>query len=316
MTVYVLETDAGPYLIDGGWDTEEAWQVLTSGLARIGTRVEDVQGILVSHSHMDHYGMAPRIREASGAWVSLHRLDAAELPHFRLDPAERLAALLRRAAAPDAAVADALSDLGRRNGHDALPPDVFLEDGQRPEVPGWDLTALWTPGHTPGHLCFWDERYRLLIAGDHALPRTAVGVHEPAGPQDDPLGRYLDSLGRLERLGPEEVLPAHEHRFSDLPGRVRELRDHHARHLADTVVALRSGPLTTWEMAGRLRSRGTLDGLRGFPLYFAVVRAMALLAHLRQQGLAEQEPGGAPFWTLTDRARMLHQGTKDDGSQS
>ena len=74
--VYVLQSDAGPYLVDAGWDTEEAWDALRAGLEAIGTRVEDVQGVLVTHSHIDHYGLAPRIRAASGAWVALHPLDA------------------------------------------------------------------------------------------------------------------------------------------------------------------------------------------------------------------------------------------------
>jgi glyoxylase-like metal-dependent hydrolase (beta-lactamase superfamily II) len=182
-------------------------------------------------------------------------------------------------------------------------------------VPGWRLNAIWTPGHTPGHLCFWDERHRLLMAGDHVLPRTVVGVHEPSGPEDDPLGGYLGSLERLERLGPEEVLPAHEHRFSDLPGRVRELRDHHAGRIADAVAALGSGPATAWEMGGRLRRCGNLDDLSGFPLYFAVVRATALLAHLRKTGLAEQSSDGAQVWTLTTRGRLLLAGADRDRRQ-
>ncbi|WP_377272684.1 MBL fold metallo-hydrolase [Peterkaempfera sp. SMS 1(5)a] len=136
VTVYVLETDAGPWLIDAGWDTEDAWQTLTAGLSALGTGVEDVRGVLVTHSHLDHYGMAPRIREASGAPIALHPLDAAQLPRYREDPAERLAALLRRAGAPPAAVDQALAEAGRQRGHRADGPDVLLEDGHRPQVPG------------------------------------------------------------------------------------------------------------------------------------------------------------------------------------
>ncbi len=312
VTVYVLETAAGPYLVDAGWDTEEAWQALAAGLSEIGTRIEDVKGVLVSHSHIDHYGMAPRIRESSGAWVALHPLDAAELPRYRTDPAERLAALLCAAGAPGPAIERALADAGRYSGHAAAAPDVLLQDGQRPDVPGWDLTAVWTPGHTPGHLCFWEDRHRLLLAGDQVLPRTAVVVREPRGPLDDPLGDYLASLDRLEQMRPDEVLPAHEHRYSDLSGRVGELREYHASRIASTVETLRQGPATAWEIADRLRSRGPLAELRGFPLHALVTRTLAMLAHLRQQGFAEEAPGPPPHWTLTRRGRALRRPAAGD----
>src|SRR5699024_11283453 len=35
--------------------------------------------------------------------------------------------------------------------------DIVLDDGQRLDLPGWNLRALWTPGHTAGHVCFVDE---------------------------------------------------------------------------------------------------------------------------------------------------------------
>lgn len=301
VTVYVVESDAGPYLIDAGWDTEECWSALVGGLALLGTRVEDVRGIAVSHSHMDHYGLAPRIREASGAWVGLHPLDATELRRYRTDPAERLAALLARAGAPQDAMDAVLAEAGLNSGHRVGGPDVLIEDGQRPEISGRELTAVWTPGHSPGHLCFWDDRHRLLFAGDQVLARTVVAVQEPRKAGEDPLGLYLESLDRLELLEPAEVLPAHEERYTDLPGRLAQIRAYHEGRLSDTVAILARGPATAWEIAGLLRKRGTLDGLRGFPLHATVSRATTLLARLRAQGLARELPGPPARWSLTER---------------
>ncbi|WP_308280011.1 MBL fold metallo-hydrolase [Streptomyces iranensis] len=299
--VYVLETDAGPYLVDAGWDTEEGWSALTAGLRALGTRVEDVRGVLVTHSHLDHYGLAPRIREVSGAWVSLHALDAAGLAQFRADPASLSAALLRRAGAPEAEVRKALDDIGTRSGQDAAPPDRHLTDRERPDVPGWDLTTLWTPGHTPGHLCFWEPRHRLLLTGDHLLPRTTVGMHQPRDETDDPLGDYLETLEPLVRMEPDLVLPAHEYRYTDIAARVGEVRDHHAARTALAVSVLREGPVTAWQLAGRLRRSGSLEGLRGFPLRATVSRALVTLAHLRRLGAAREVPGPPPYWTATAR---------------
>src|SRR5205807_1200491 len=156
--VYVFETDAGPYIVDAGWNTDDAFETLAAGLSHAGTEVAEVRGVLVTHIHPDHYGLAGRVRDASGAWVALHPADA-KLIHDRYQEPEdllvRVGAMLRRVGAP----AEELSSLQRASMPvlpfvTAVEPDVLIEDDTRPEVPGWDLLAIWTPGHSPGHLCF------------------------------------------------------------------------------------------------------------------------------------------------------------------
>ncbi|WP_268761174.1 MBL fold metallo-hydrolase, partial [Frankia sp. AvcI1] len=97
MTVYVFETADGPYLIDAGWDSDDAFAALAAGLDTVGTSVAEVQGVVVTHAHLDHFGMAGRIREASGAWVSLHPLDNAILSQFENGFATRIPGLMARA---------------------------------------------------------------------------------------------------------------------------------------------------------------------------------------------------------------------------
>ena len=79
----------------------------------------------------------------------------------------------------------------------AVQPDLLMEDSDRPEVPGWDLKAIWTPGHSPGHLCFYEPTNRLMLSGDHVLPRITpnISFHPMAGP--DPLGDFLTSLDKV-----------------------------------------------------------------------------------------------------------------------
>src|ERR1019366_9865319 len=78
--VYLLELDSGAAVIDTGWSTEEAWAALVGGMAVAGYTPADVRAILITHIHPDHYGLAGRLREASGAWVALHPADAALIP--------------------------------------------------------------------------------------------------------------------------------------------------------------------------------------------------------------------------------------------
>ena len=171
-------------------------------MKEVGSDIADVQGVMVTHIHPDHYGLAGRIREASGAWISLHPADA-ELIHDRYDEPDdlldRVAAALRRMGAP-AEEFEPLQNAAMpvRQLVDAVVPDILFEDGARPEVPGWDLTAIWTPGHSPGHLCFYEATQELMLSGDHVLPRITPNIpyHPQAGA--NPLGDYLTSLDKLE----------------------------------------------------------------------------------------------------------------------
>ena len=93
--VYVFATEQGAYLIDAGWNTDEAFDALGSGLGQAGFGIADVRGVMVTHIHPDHYGLAGRIRDASDAWVSLHPADAALIESRYIEPDELLAMVSR-----------------------------------------------------------------------------------------------------------------------------------------------------------------------------------------------------------------------------
>ncbi|MFI0961299.1 MBL fold metallo-hydrolase [Streptomyces sp. NPDC021080] len=299
--VYVFETDAGPYLVDAGWNTDEAYAALDAGLTAVGTRIQDVRGVLVTHVHPDHYGLAARVRKASGAWVSLSPADAAVLDQLE-EPgwAPRLLETLIRCGAPmdvvdrqreqlTAAAVAARGELPR--------PDVLLTDRARPDVPGWEITALWTPGHSPGHLCFWEPRHRLMLSGDHVLPRITPNVPAPRG-EDDTLGAYLRSLDRLDRYPAIEVLPAHEHRFGDLAGRIAELRRHHDQRFAEVLAAVSEGAEVVWDVAARMHWSLPWLSFDGMAQRSAAGEAFAHLRALARRGVLIEEPGETLRWRL------------------
>ena len=305
--VYAFETDGGPYLIDAGWNTEDAWQTLVAGLAEAGFAVKDVKGVLVTHIHPDHYGLAGRVRDASGAWVALHPADAALIGDRYDQPADliaRLGAMLRRDGAPEEEIASLQNaSMPARSWVWAVTPDVLIEDGDRPEVPGWDLTAIWTPGHSPGHLCFYEPDNRLMLSGDHVLPRITpnISFHPQAGP--NPLGDFLTSLDKVAAFETVEVLPAHEHRFADLPARVGELKAHHQARFDEAVAAIRDGDTTTWEIAGRLTWNRPWDEITGFMRRAAVGETLAHLRYLESRGVLREDIGEPSHWRVVDVAK-------------
>jgi glyoxylase-like metal-dependent hydrolase (beta-lactamase superfamily II) len=302
--VYVFETDAGPYIVDAGWNTDEAFAALDDGLRQAGTDIAAVQGVLVTHIHPDHYGLAGRVREASGAWIALHPADAA-LIEDRYDAPEdllgRVGAMLRRMGAPPEEL-DGLTNASMplRPLVSAVKPDRLFEDGDRPDVAGWDLTALWTPGHSPGHLCFWEQANRVMLSGDHVLPRITpnIPMHPQAGA--NPLGDFLESLAKVAKYDADEVLPAHEHRFVGLSERVAELVAHHEQRFIEVTDAIRAGVTSAWGIAERMRWSRSWDRIDGFMRRAAVGEAMSHLRALEIRGIVRERMGEPSVWELLE----------------
>lgn len=314
--VYLIETDRGPVIVDAGWDDDESWAALVAGFRDAGQDIADCYGVLVTHVHPDHHGLSGRVREASDAWVAMHERDAVTVEHISTsmsaddarerkpvqtspDFTDELLSVLIDAGASEEELAAAPAATSKRRARRFRPlavPDRLLADGERADVPGWDVTAIWTPGHTPGHLCFHVPAERLLLSGDHVLP--SITPHISISRRDrggDPLGDFLDSLAKVANLDADEVLPAHRHRFDDLPTRAEQIIRHHHDHLADIEAILADGPASLWQIAARLTWNRPWEQ---FPLSLrrsAVNETAAHLRYLSRRDRAVRLKGIRPF---------------------
>ena len=76
------------------------------------------------------------------------------------------------------------------------------------EYGGYRLKAILTPGHTPGHMCLYDEEKKIFFCGDHILGTITPNITIELG-ADNPLQSYLDSLAKVEKLDVDLLLTAH-----------------------------------------------------------------------------------------------------------
>jgi glyoxylase-like metal-dependent hydrolase (beta-lactamase superfamily II) len=268
--VYAPELRGGGVaLVDAGWNTEAAWSALRDGLARAGGSMSDVRAVMVTHIHPDHYGLAGRVREASGAWIGLHPADAAML-ESRYGDTDELVANMTKFLADSGVPDDKLPDLAAasmavKSMVTMAVPDVLFEDGRDIDLPGWSLRTIWTPGHSPGHVCFYSDDRKLLLSGDHVLPRITPNISAHTQQAIDPLGDFLASLSKLQGLETDEVLPAHEYRFSDLAGRIDEMITHHDDRLDEIEGIIDAHPgSTAWEITLQLHWSRPWDEIETF----------------------------------------------------
>lgn len=304
--VYALEIDGGVALVDAGWNTDVAWDALNSGLTGIGSTVTDVKAVLVTHIHPDHYGLAGRVREASGAWIALHPADAAMLEGRYVEVDDLLAKiseLLEDAGVPPEKLPDLnMASMVIRSQVTMAEPDVLLEDDRQVPVDGWDLRTIWTPGHSPGHVCFFSESRRLLLSGDHVLPRITPNVGIYTQQYANPLGDFLESQLKVHDLPVDEVLPAHEYRFAGLGERVDEIIAHHADRLDQIERLLMEQPgSTAWEITVALTWSRPWDAIPDFMQRAAVGETLAHLVLLENHGRIRRVGSNPAQFYATDR---------------
>jgi len=308
VSVYAFALEGGGLgLLDTGWESDEGWAALTGGLSSIGGGIEDVRGVLVTHLHFDHLGLASRVRESSGAWIAMHPADASAVARLTAAGAATLVATeIEFLVGLGADRSGAVDDVGppeRMEGFTRMAvPDRLLEDGEHADFPGWRMRAVHTPGHTPGHLCFAEENTRLFFSGDHVLPRITPNISSTHNGSPDPLRDYLASLATVSQDEPAEVLPAHEWRFRGLAGRTAELSAHHEHRLTELLDAIRGHPHSTpWDLAAYLTWSRPWEQYERRMRIFAVTETDAHLRLLASRGLVTSSGGPVPTWTLAAR---------------
>jgi glyoxylase-like metal-dependent hydrolase (beta-lactamase superfamily II) len=303
---YLIEHDSGFVIVDPGWNHPDSWQALTAGLAECEIPLAAITGILVTHVHPDHHGLSGQVAELTGAWVGMHPAEDAFLA-VRGGQAMRngMEAYLRWCGAP----ASHLDALVTSRQHTAqigpmVRADRLIEDGDRVDAPGLRLRAVWTPGHTPGHLCFHDENRDVLLTGDHILPRITPNVSS-YDMTSNPLADYLASLGTLRGIQPSEVLPAHEYRFTDLDSRLADLTEHHRERLAEAergLIAAGPAGTTAWQAATGVTWSRPWAELASFQRQAAIGEVLSHLRYLQADGrVTESDIDGVGIWTATGR---------------
>ena len=285
---YLLLSDAGVVVVDPGWDSGTGWADLQRGLATAEVSADRITGIVVTHVHLDHHGLSRRLSEASGAWIAMHAEEVHALPariNETVGP-DGGRAWLARSGAPPEMMAEFNADMAEALGFYRLAdPDVLLQDGATLDLPGRRIQVVWTPGHTPGHICLHDADYDLLLTGDHLLPRISPNIGIFPGGTQSPLTSYLDSLRAMPRFDNAEALPAHEYRFRGIAGRSRFLIEHHdvrAREVLDVVAAV--GQPTIWQVAEHLTWSRSWDEIGNFMRRAALAETAAHVEYLQRQG--------------------------------
>ena len=290
---YLIPGDDGYTLVDSGWNTPEAFAALEAELKEVGVSFDKIKRLLVTHVHPDHYGLAGRIKEICGAEIIIHQRERDFIRSRYRQPEqllERMATWLTENGVPKDEMPELQqSSMPARAYVVAVEPDTVLWGGETLDFGMYRFEVYWTPGHSPGHICFYERAQRVLLTGDHVLPTVTPNVSLHPQQQGNPLGDYLASLERLMPLEVEEVLPAHEYSFKDLQGRLTEIVEHHDTRLDEMLAIVGDVGATAYDVAsGIVWTTGTFDSFSHWTRRAAISETLAHLEYMVYQGRLHQ----------------------------
>ena len=276
-------------LVDTGMTTDEALVALEAGFQAAGLRWRDLDLVLITHHHPDHYGMSSRIREMTDAEVMIHRREV-EVLYTAVWGGYTPGGMLAEHGGPKLDFPSTM--FIQMPGFEPAPADQYLVDDQVIELGGRDLRVLHTPGHAPGHCCFEVRQESVVLTGDHILPKITPHVGLYPGGDENPLGDYLDSLKRIAEEGFRHAFPAHQEPFLDPATRVGRIVRHHEYRVLSIVDALGKDPRTAWEIVPEV-----FGELPQFHVFAALFETLAHLVLAEKQGkVAREESDGVVRW--------------------
>lgn len=291
---YALFSDAECILVDPGFDSDAGLHQIAAGLATVDIGLGEVTGVIATHFHIDHLGLALRVAGASGCWIALGEHERRYISDYR-DAGKEMALDQQRMASwgvPAGRVAEAAMSVASLQELKALAdPDLRLAEGQALPVAGRTLRVAATPGHTPGHICLWDEAEGLVFSGDHLLPRISPNVSLEIRGDTDPLRQNITSLRHVARNNHFEVCPAHEYRFRGVADRARVLLEHIAERSDEVLRVLDSGAGTVHDVARQLTWSRGWDSLGGMQFRLALSETAAHIQYLATEGIHAGVPG-------------------------
>jgi glyoxylase-like metal-dependent hydrolase (beta-lactamase superfamily II) len=264
VNAYLIE-DSPLTLIDSGPNSAKALDELEQALAARGHRIEDIELLVISHQHMDHFGLASILARRSGAEVVALDALAPYLADYssETDLDDRFAEgiMLRHGIPPEVVTALRAVSAGFRAWGAAVQVTRPLGDGAEIALRDRRLRVLHRPGHSPSDTVFLDEERRILLAADHLIAHISSNplLARPLGAEADSthsrpqaLVTYMASLQQTRAMDLELVLPGHGVPIDDHVAVIDERMRLHRRRADKILGLIAQEPRTAHDIAHQL----------------------------------------------------------------
>ena len=294
INIWGLEDDAGWTVVDTGIcsdDTRDLWRKL---FASAHDR-RPITRVIATHMHPDHIGMAGWLTRKFNCRLWMTQLEYLHCQVLTADtgraaPEDGVTFYRRAGWSPDA-IENYQTRFGNFGKYIHALPDSYrrIQDGEELRIGAHTWRVIVGTGHSPEHACLYCADLKLLISGDQVLPRISsnVSVHATE-PDADPMRAWLESLAKLKRDVPDDVLvlPSHNDCFRGLHARLDYLAAAQWQTL-DQLRALLKEPRRVVDVFTALFGR-PIDETDGHLLSLATGESLACLNYLLHRGEAQK----------------------------
>lgn len=295
INVWGLEDDDGWAVVDTGMRTDEtlaAWRELFAN----ATEQRPLTRVFGTHMHPDHIGMAGWLTRKFNCRLWMTRLEYLNCRVLTADTGREApedgVTFYRRAGWSSGAIENYQARFGNFGKRIHALPESYrrIVDGEEIKIGANTWRVIVGTGHSPEHACLYCVDLKLLISGDQVLPRISsnVSVH-PTEPDADPMREWLESLAKVKREVPDDVLvlPSHNDCFRGLHARLDYLAASQERTL-DRLRKTLKEPKRAVDVFTALFGR-SIDETDGGLLNLATGESLACLNYLLHRGEAQKE---------------------------
>jgi glyoxylase-like metal-dependent hydrolase (beta-lactamase superfamily II) len=301
VNVYLL-TGKPLTVVDTGPNTEESYQAIVKELAKRGYCSSDLEQIIITHSHHDHFGLVGKLVKESGARTVLHPKaapwikDHEQACYNTLDYFSKLYCL--------AGLPDELIVKLARTGENVLamaesaPIGKIVTDGELLRAGGEDWQVIFNPGHSDTCISLYHPVEKIYISGDHLLP--TISSNPLLEPPDTPgikripsLPGYLESLKMTAKLEILEVLPGHGDNFIDYRQVIAKRFEEHGNRLKTVYNLLTQTPKNAYQICQEL-----FPQINPGELFLGLSETLNYLDILIEQGIVKnvEESDGVEYF--------------------
>ena len=287
--VYIFSLKDGFLMIDAGLNTDQSYSALLDGLKGVGYKISNLKGLIVSHYHWDHCGLAVKLQNMLSIPVYLHESDRRILQFFKEHVEhypEKIWEFYHSYGVPEATLNNIVKELYVYKALILGPTDTLsLNDGDIFELEDGYLKAIHTPGHTPGHMAFFYPKERIFFGIDFLLkdewPHGGIYPHTK---EYNPIKDYLASLRRVRGLEPEMIIPSHGEPIYEPVKRINEAIAFIENKIEDVYKTLKSGPVSLSQVCDRAFK--SYDSSLSY--FFLLSVALGYVKYLKENGMVEE----------------------------
>ncbi|MFO8101935.1 MAG: MBL fold metallo-hydrolase [Dehalococcoidia bacterium] len=296
INTYLIEGDKERAMVDTGWNDPKALEDFARQLESLGLGLENIDRVIYTHIHPDHFGLAGIIKAGYGIELVAHREGKALIDYRYYGREHFIPELgdwhLLHGGTRTHAEAVIANSTDYTNHVCPVFPDILLGGGETIDISPFHLQVIWTPGHDNDHICIYEKGAGLLFSGDHILPDTVphIGVHSDIS--FNPHTSYMESLKALRDIPARTVLPGHERVFDTLPERIEQLLAYHTQLKNEILSVLRAGPKSAYQLSSQTKwIEGPMEWDKLAPVTQAglVTKALAYLKALCLEGKVEEK---------------------------